>query len=304
MFVDCSPVKHIDGASRGKSASDPITIDCSPVKKSNYLPYSGRSADVIRMRTRTPKSFPSDVKEQRRYFKRRILEETISSNEEGEVDTDEEVKLFFNDDKQFPIMGISRGKLEAELVLEILSRDHSLERKCQKQPMRVQRNALFIIDTRFVALEDLPADGNGTYINNGRDCKTYQQKSNNKWKKISSKRSQITKKSEYHLFREYRYLKDSTDFHQTIFYARDSTGKILNNVALLQYRFTGPEHAIKAVPHGNAKTGVPYTRTKPSVKRALNETLKFLPTSAAVSKTRKDLGGPMKVLSDADKLMT
>ena len=57
---------------------------------------------------------------------------------------------------------------------------------------------------------------------------------------------------------------------------------------------------MKIVPQGNAKTGVPYTLTKPWAKRLLNENLKPLPMSAAVSKTRKDLGGPMKVLSDAN----
>lgn len=299
MFVDCSPVKPNNGGS-GESASDPINIDCSPVKKStsNYLAYSGRASDFIRMRTRTSKSFPSDGEEQQSYLREKSIED--SGSEDSDLDTDEEVKLFFNDDKQFPIISLSRGKLEAERILEMLSRDYSFDKKCRKQPIRVQQNALFVIDARFVALEDLPADGNGTYIYNGRDCKTYRRKSNNKWKKISSKRTEISKMSEYHLFREYRYLKDSTDFNQIIFYARDRTGEILNNVALLQYRFSGPEHAIKIVPHGNAKCGVPYTRTKPSVKRLLDENLKSLPTSAAVSKTRKDLGGPMKVLSDAD----
>jgi len=224
-------------------------------------------------------------------LKEKSIEDSGSGSEDSDLDTDEEVKLFFNDDKQFPIISLSRGKLEAELVLEMLSRDYSFDKKYRKQPMRVQQIALFrfAIDGRCVALEDLPAEGNSTYIYNGRNCKTYRRKSNNKWKKISSKRTEISKISEYHLFREYRYLKDSTDFHQIIFYARDRTGEILNNVALLQYRFSGPEHAIKIVPHGNAKTGVPYTRTKPSVKRLLNENFKSLPTSAAVSKMRKDL---------------
>ena len=57
---------------------------------------------------------------------------------------------------------------------------------------------------------------------------------------------------------------------------------------------------MKIVPQGNAKTGVPYTVTKPWAKRLLNENLKPLPMSAALSKTRKDLGEPMKVLSDAN----
>ena len=134
--------------------------------------------------------------------------------------------------RQFPNIGQPQRKLGAELVLEMLSRDYSLDKKCQKQPMRVEQNALFVIDTRFVALKDLPADGNGTWIHNSQDYETYRRKSNNKWNKISSKHTKISKNSEYHLFREYRYLKDSTNLHQIIFYARDRTGENLNKVAL------------------------------------------------------------------------
>lgn len=60
------------------------------------------------------------------------------------------------------------------------------------------------------------------------------------------------------------------------------------------------EHPIKALPHGNAKSGKTFTRTKSSVKRALGENLKNLPTSEAVAKMKKDLGGPLKSSSDAD----
>ena len=127
--------------------------------------------------------------------------------------------------RQFPNIGQSQRKLGAELVLEMLSRDYSLDKKCQKQPFLTK-------PTRFVALTDLPADGNGTWIHNSQDYKTYRRKSNNKWNKISSKHTKISKNSEYHLFREYRYPKDSTNLHQIIFYARDHTGENLNNVAL------------------------------------------------------------------------
>ena len=125
MLVDCSPDKPNNGGS-GESASDPINIDCSPVKKStsNYLAYSGRASDFIRMRTHTSKSFPSDCEEQQSYLKEKSIEDSGSGSEDNDLDTDEEVKLFFNDDKQFPIISLSRGKLEAELVLQLLSRDY------------------------------------------------------------------------------------------------------------------------------------------------------------------------------------
>ena len=100
----------------------------------------------------------------------------------------------------------------------------------------------------------------------------------------------IDKESNFHFIREYRHLKDSPDFHKTLYYAKDKWGEIFNNLLLLQYQFDGPEHSIKAFPYGNSKSGKSFTRTKPSVKRVLGENLKSLPASEAVAKTRKEFG--------------
>ena len=103
------------------------------------------------MRTCTPKTFPSDINEPRSHFEEKCKNEGSSSNEPSDLDTSlEEITMFFNEDKRFPIMSLSRGKLEAEQVLEMLSSDYPPKRKCQRQPVRVQQNALFVIDTRFV----------------------------------------------------------------------------------------------------------------------------------------------------------
>ena len=93
-----------------------------------------------------------------------------------------------------------------------------------------------------------------------------------------------------------RFKSADHTFHQTLYYARDKWGEIVNNLVLLQYQFDGPEHSIKALPHGNSKSGKSFTRTKPSVKRVLSEHLKGLQASEAVAKTRKDLGAPLRLL--------
>ena len=42
---------------------------------------------------------------------------------------------------------------------------HSASVLCKQQPLRVQINASFVIDLRYVTFEDLKADNNGSYIN-------------------------------------------------------------------------------------------------------------------------------------------
>ena len=224
-----------------------------------------------------------------------------SSGESSEGSEESEEKIqYYNGDTRFPMFGTKKRRFEAVEVLDILSTDRDKEMKCRHQPTRVQRNAAFLIDVRFVPLDDLSADGNGTYIYTGRPTQTFRKKANGDWKKKCSKRTDIDKESDFHFIREYRHLKESPDFHQTLYYARDKWGEIVNNLVLLQYQFDGPEHSIKAFPHGNSKSGKSFTRTKPSVKRVLGENLKTLSASEAVAKTRKDLGGPFKTLSDAD----
>ena len=80
----------------------------------------------------------------------------------------------------------------------------------------------------------------------------------------------------------------------------DINGDVINNVALVQYTFTGKEHDLAPTAHGNAKRKKVFTRTKPSVRRKLKENLARYPVSEAVAKTRRELGGPLTVSSDAE----
>ena len=225
---------------------------------------------------------------------------SVESRGSDESDQSQEEVRYYNDNPQFPMLSIARRRFEAGEVLHVVSKDSANYLKCQCQPMRVQRSAAFLIDSWFMPLDDLPADGNRSYVYKGRSTHTYRQKANGKLKKRSSKRWEIVRESDVHFIREYRHHKDSPDFRQIIFYARDQAVEILNNTILSQYQFNGMEHPIKALPHGNAKLGKTFTRTKSSVKRALDENLKNLPTSEAVAKTRRDLGGPLKSSTDAD----
>ena len=171
------------------------------------------------------------------------------------------------------------------------------EAKCTRQPMKVQCNAAFLIDVRVIPLDDLPADGNGRYVNNRQVTHTYTNLSKGKWKKKGSSCLALKTKNEYHLTREYR---KQGDFRQTISYMTDINGDVVNNVALVQYTFTGKEHDLAPTAHGNAKRKKVFTRTKPSVRQKLKENLTRYPVSEAVAKTRRELGGPLTISSDAE----
>ena len=63
-----------------------------------------------------------------------------------------------------------RGKTSSfsgEKVVKIMVMKHNVNVLCKQQPQRVQINASFVIDLRYVTFEDLEADDNGSYINNG-----------------------------------------------------------------------------------------------------------------------------------------
>ena len=51
---------------------------------------------------------------------------------------------------------------------------HNANVLCKQQPQRVQINASFLIDLRCVTFEDLEADDNGSYINNGSPTHSFE----------------------------------------------------------------------------------------------------------------------------------
>ena len=51
---------------------------------------------------------------------------------------------------------------------------HNVNLLCKQQPQRVQINASFVIDLRYVTFEVLGADDNGSYIKNGSPTHTFE----------------------------------------------------------------------------------------------------------------------------------
>lgn len=93
------------------------------------------------------------------------------------------------------------------------------------------------------------------------------------------------------------------DFKKMIVYIVNYKEQVCNDLAFLQYFFTGSTHAIKPQQHGNAKhKSQTYCKIKPSViKKANNHSSN--PTRSVASNV-KDLGGVKKIQNPADVLNT
>ena len=133
-------------------------------------------------------------------------------------------------------------EMSLEDAIDFVLNEHAEEYVCKKQPMHVQQNAVFLITTIAVRLQDLPADDNGVYRNNGTRVWTYKVKRNEDG---SLKKTMIAKnvlkpdeQREYGkcltIRRTYRKSKSCNDFSQIITYAEES-GNVVNNLAALQY---------------------------------------------------------------------
>ena len=77
-------------------------------------------------------------------------------------------RKFFNSNPQLPIFSqISSGYGLSQLIDILMSSDVDQSQVCKVQPLGVNCNCTFIIDLDSVDIEDLKADDNGSWRNNG-----------------------------------------------------------------------------------------------------------------------------------------
>lgn len=176
--------KHVSVSTRelavegsGGSATDPITIDCSPAKspttgkadkiisidsspepaKAKYLGYAGYGKTIAKVRAGSGKSAMTkklldnrsrtvlknqDFPKREKYGNSDHSSNSSGESSESSKESEEEIQ-YYNGDTRFPMFGTRKRRFEAVEVLDILSTDRDKEVKCQHQPTRVQRNAAF-----------------------------------------------------------------------------------------------------------------------------------------------------------------
>ena len=174
--------------------------------------------------------------------------------------------------------------------------------KCREPPKQVQMDAVFLIDLRFVPMHDLRADGLPQYDSyGGKRTITIDVADGNqgelKVEIISSQRKDLepnSKAETYRLERLYHSWNVGKDnkYHRRIMHVRDQNGAIVN-----KYVYEKEEVKFAMKPHKGSKSGnsVPYTRTKPSVVRNLDQKLSSLGPKDAVSLATQESDGVMKV---------
>jgi hypothetical protein len=217
---------------------------------------------------------------------------------------------FYNGNKCMPIYTTEKKTFSSEEIVRLLfdATDDAL--KCTAQPKQVQMNAIFLIDLRYIPLDDLRADGLPQYDSYGgkRTITVEVDDIDGELKVgiVSSQQLEVIspKVKHYQLERLYHSWNVGKDnkYHRRIMHVKMENGAIVNNVACVQYVFANEEEKFVLKLHNSCKNdkGVPYTRTTPSVVRNLDQKLASVGPKDAVYRTTQESGGVMNVecLSD------
>ncbi|KAL9953121.1 hypothetical protein ACROYT_G040483 [Oculina patagonica] len=218
----------------------------------------------------------------------------------------------YSGNKSIPIFAKGKRSFTTEGMVQMLFNATNDDVKCREPPKQVQMNAVFLIDLRYIPLDDLRADGLPQYDTyGGKRTITVEvddvNQSELKVEIISSQRNAVPSKSKLkicqleRLYHSWNVGKDNK-YHRRIMHVREQNGAIVNNVACVQYVYEKEEVQFGMKPHKSSKgdKGVPYTRTKPSVVRNLDQKLTSVGPKDAVSLATQESGGVMKVgcLSD------
>ena len=171
-----------------------------------------------------------------------------------------------------------------EDCIDILTQDHNDEYVCHRQPLHVQVNAVFLINTVSVKLQDLPADDNGTYRSNGTRVWKYEvagKPNGSVKKKLVTKgklpsTERIPGKQYLEIKRTYRRNNSCEDFHQEVTFAEEPGNVVNNNLAVLQYIFVrGKERQFQITAHANKKDkSVPFLPVSRTTQKRIKATVK------------------------------
>ena len=161
------------------------------------------------------------------------------------------------------------------------------QKLCTKRPLCVRQDAIFLIDLDHVKAQDIRADGNGTYKKELRHYHYVVKYSDGEAKQIKTHGrvdEYVLKEDEYFLYWN-TYKKPDIGLRRQINWIVDNTGKIVNNVAFLQYTLPAHVASVHFTPdkHGHSKG------TKSFPGRLAHSTLEELNNSKSTEKPSKIL---------------
>ena len=205
---------------------------------------------------------------------------------------------FYNGNKCIPIFMRQKKTFSTEEMVRLLFEATDDGSKCTAQPKQDQMNAVFLVDLRYIPLEDLRADGLPQYDSYGGKRAIAVEVDDSGGKvTVDIVMSPIVNHYQFErLYHSWNVGKDNK-YHRRIMHVKKENGEIVNNVACVQYVFAKEEEKFALKPHNSSKNGkgVPNTRTTPSVVRNLDQKLIAVGPKDAVSLTTRESGGVVNV---------
>ena len=139
------------------------------------------------------------------------------------------------------------------------------------QPSGVDYDAMFVVHCNDATLADIASDGDGVFKNAGTYYWLYD-KSGRCVRKKHRDGVQPTKPGFMLVAKTYYRHQFTPSLKKTIVHVQDIYSRLLNNLAMVIYRFDGKPVPVLLKPHGLAKTSRTYTRVKPSLVKSLGST--------------------------------
>ena len=183
-----------------------------------------------------------------------VLESETDDNQSQE-------ERYFNDDPQLPIFNWKDCEGTEEIVSLLMSPPSDIV--CKKGPLKCEKNASFLIDTRSLKHPtDWKSDDLGSFHNVGCVSIGFFETSEEVCF-ISKSRPPRSAQAIVQLRKTYWTHSIHKDFKRRSYELWSGQGK-RGRYILLQYEFDEEEHPVRKKPHGNAKSSKPFARTKAS----------------------------------------
>lgn len=232
---------------------------------------------------------------------------------------------YLHENDHTPFLEIGKVTYTPQDIVAILLSALDLEKEnkvCSCVPTDVSCSSSYLINLSSLDdAKDITCDGMGAYSTHGspKEFAYVQEDHHGNILSCVTKRTSCFSATEivrkglenstcFKLERLYSRLKSSPDLLRIIYRLKKLDNKVAesqHSYCMVQYRFDGEDHNIKAVCHGNARSNFrPYKPTKSSVRRALEVATVSDPSPTSVmAKVNKAAGGYMSATGSGMSLL-
>ena len=213
-----------------------------------------------------------------------------------------QVELYWEKNPNLPLLEYGkRTRYTVSEAINVIMCRSKKEKICRERPLRVRKNAAFLVDVKSLKhWEDIKDDMNG--YNKVLRCGVWtvqcdvESDDHVVTEVIAKKRVELDRDNKYHMIINSKGNKVCPDLERSIFVLQDGKGEIVNGIALLQYHISSDAEEVdfKVQSHGNKKknTSTPFYPTAKSTMQAIKVQLKEKPPSQAFKAVSGMAGGP------------